>query len=183
MGFLDALTLGSSANHQPTTRTTTQSIDDGNAVLMSTGAITTNLSRYTGATTVLTGVHRGYPGTVASTSPYGYVRDVTNLDSTALHQATTQGTIHQPATGHGEWGYSPQYTPDIQSTDLRCEWRGCTYRNTFNRPADLIRHVRNLHVAPRSFACYMCGRRFNQAYNLRNHMRVHQHTDVPSVCP
>ncbi|PYI09423.1 hypothetical protein BO78DRAFT_415700 [Aspergillus sclerotiicarbonarius CBS 121057] len=56
---------------------------------------------------------------------------------------------------------------------LRCEWRGCTYFHTFNRHADLLRHVKNLHVTPRSYACPICDRRFNQSYNMRNHIRTH----------
>ncbi|OOF91967.1 hypothetical protein ASPCADRAFT_210847 [Aspergillus carbonarius ITEM 5010] len=65
---------------------------------------------------------------------------------------------------------------------LRCEWKGCVYRNTFNRSADLIRHVKTIHVLPHSFTCDMpgCERSFSRKDNFMEHkLRVHHFVRRP----
>ncbi|KAE8322524.1 hypothetical protein BDV39DRAFT_209665 [Aspergillus sergii] len=60
---------------------------------------------------------------------------------------------------------------------LRCRWEGCTSRRHFNREADLMRHIKTLHIAPRSYKCVMenCSKAYNRGDNLKEHMlRVHQ---------
>ncbi|KAE8423474.1 hypothetical protein BDV36DRAFT_242659 [Aspergillus pseudocaelatus] len=60
---------------------------------------------------------------------------------------------------------------------LRCRWEGCTSRRQFNREADLVRHIRTLHIAPRSYKCIIenCSKTYNRGDNLKEHiLRVHQ---------
>ncbi|KNG91508.1 hypothetical protein ANOM_000048 [Aspergillus nomiae NRRL 13137] len=59
------------------------------------------------------------------------------------------------------------------STLFRCGWKDCTYDGTFGREAELMRHVKLLHVSPRSYECRMlgCGRVFNRRDNLLDHRR------------
>ncbi|PWY69658.1 hypothetical protein BO94DRAFT_628485 [Aspergillus sclerotioniger CBS 115572] len=69
------------------------------------------------------------------------------------------------------------YATNCRTSNLICEWNGCTYAHPFNRAADLIRHVRNIHVSPDSFPCWVpgCDRSFNRSDNLMEHLsRVHQ---------
>ncbi|PYI09415.1 hypothetical protein BO78DRAFT_415692 [Aspergillus sclerotiicarbonarius CBS 121057] len=73
-------------------------------------------------------------------------------------------------SGSLQWGVSHPQAP------LQCGWAGCTNSKSFNRPADLLRHVRNLHVTPNAYVCRVnnCGRAFNRKDNLMEHIaRVH----------
>ncbi|KJK63834.1 hypothetical protein P875_00064728 [Aspergillus parasiticus SU-1] len=59
----------------------------------------------------------------------------------------------------------------------RCKWEGCTSTKCFNREADLLRHVRTIHIAPRSYRCNVdgCFKCFNRGDNLKEHMlKVHE---------
>ncbi|RAH81976.1 hypothetical protein BO86DRAFT_389223 [Aspergillus japonicus CBS 114.51] len=59
---------------------------------------------------------------------------------------------------------------------FQCNWAGCDTRPTFNRPADLWRHIKHLHLSPGSHVCLIdgCGRSFNRNDNLTEHaLRVH----------
>ncbi|PYI09424.1 hypothetical protein BO78DRAFT_38651 [Aspergillus sclerotiicarbonarius CBS 121057] len=108
--------------------------------------------------------HTAAPGTsIAAYSqqaphPY-YVVDVTNNGFVVTDAET-------PATTR------PGGAPPQPITRLRCRRMGCTSTSSFTREADLWRHIRNLHVTPGSYPCLICGRRFNQEYNQRNHMRT-----------
>ncbi|KAE8306933.1 hypothetical protein BDV41DRAFT_585101 [Aspergillus transmontanensis] len=58
----------------------------------------------------------------------------------------------------------------------RCRWEGCTSTRCFNREADLVRHVRTIHIAPQSYRCDVdgCFKLFNRGDNLNDHkLRVH----------
>ncbi|KAB8252807.1 hypothetical protein BDV35DRAFT_386853 [Aspergillus flavus] len=60
---------------------------------------------------------------------------------------------------------------------LRCRWEGCTSRRHFNREADLVRHIKTLHIAPRSYKCVVgdCSKTYNRGDNLKEHMlKVHR---------
>ncbi|RAK96518.1 uncharacterized protein BO80DRAFT_449248 [Aspergillus ibericus CBS 121593] len=77
-----------------------------------------------------------------------------------------------PAYPQGPAQLAAPATPHPPWNNLRCGWAGCAYTGSFTREADLWRHIRNLHVAPGSFPCFICGQTFNQLYNQRSHMRA-----------
>ncbi|PLB51645.1 hypothetical protein P170DRAFT_422635 [Aspergillus steynii IBT 23096] len=80
---------------------------------------------------------------------------------------------HLPA--HGFEQLAPELPTRSQNPwPRRCEWVGCDYSGTFNRKAELMRHLEEKHVAPGSHICPVrrCHRSFNRGYNLRNHVRV-----------
>ncbi|PYI19598.1 hypothetical protein BO99DRAFT_137642 [Aspergillus violaceofuscus CBS 115571] len=63
-----------------------------------------------------------------------------------------------------------------RTSTLQCDWRGCDTHPTFNRAADLWRHIKHLHLSPASHVCWIdgCGRSFNRPDNLTEHaLRVH----------
>lgn len=68
---------------------------------------------------------------------------------------------------------SPQGTATI-SILYSCRWEGCPYSGTFNRESSLIRHLRNMHIAPRAHPCPMpdCNRICNRTDTLRQHLHA-----------
>ncbi|PYI09416.1 hypothetical protein BO78DRAFT_38605 [Aspergillus sclerotiicarbonarius CBS 121057] len=70
----------------------------------------------------------------------------------------------------------PRFESRKNQPKLRCEWKDCVYKNVFNRPADLIRHLKTMHVTPHSFRCDIqgCNKTFSRKDNLMEHkLRVH----------
>jgi len=55
---------------------------------------------------------------------------------------------------------------------------------TFNRPADLRRHVNSIHTdAPRNFVCEICGDSFKQKWHLNSHLQGIHSGKKPYECP
>ncbi|RAL17379.1 uncharacterized protein BO97DRAFT_439320 [Aspergillus homomorphus CBS 101889] len=66
---------------------------------------------------------------------------------------------------------------NLETTGNPCQWSGCRTEATFRRQVDLWRHIRHLHLSPRSIICphQSCGRVFNRDANLREHLsHIHQ---------
>ncbi|GFN13684.1 uncharacterized protein AtWU_03483 [Aspergillus tubingensis] len=69
----------------------------------------------------------------------------------------------------------PDNSPVEGNTPLRCGWVDCTARSTFNRWADLSRHIKTIHVFPASHVCEVCDHTFNRKDNLVEHqLRTHR---------
>ncbi|KAL4744714.1 hypothetical protein BDW72DRAFT_187942 [Aspergillus terricola var. indicus] len=58
-----------------------------------------------------------------------------------------------------------------KSPSYCCEWIRCGH--TFNRRADLLRHLRSVHLSPVAARCPVqgCGQTFGRRDHLRHHMR------------
>ncbi|PYH90950.1 hypothetical protein BO71DRAFT_401796 [Aspergillus ellipticus CBS 707.79] len=71
---------------------------------------------------------------------------------------------------------SPNQNDENEQAQLKCEWKNCKYTHTFNRPAELLRHVKTIHISPQSHMCRYrgCSRTFNRKDKLGEHMlRAH----------
>lgn len=57
-----------------------------------------------------------------------------------------------------------------------CKWEGCKYADPFSRAADLLRHVKTVHISPGSYTCSepRCGKSCSRKDNLAAHrQRIH----------
>ena len=58
-----------------------------------------------------------------------------------------------------------------------CKWEGCQYPHPFGREADLVRHLKTVHINPGAYICSElgCGRPCSRKDNLEAHrQRVHR---------
>lgn len=62
---------------------------------------------------------------------------------------------------------------------FKCKWEGCKYSGYFTRETELVRHVKCVHISPRSYLCPVAGCRkvCNRKDNLDEHLR-RLHKDV-----
>ncbi|KAE8311211.1 hypothetical protein BDV41DRAFT_578873 [Aspergillus transmontanensis] len=54
----------------------------------------------------------------------------------------------------------------------RCDEKGCKYRGTFARKAEMKRHIESLHVNPGLHECPLCGSQHNRKDNLVAHLKT-----------
>ncbi|PWY69657.1 hypothetical protein BO94DRAFT_590440 [Aspergillus sclerotioniger CBS 115572] len=137
---------------------------------------------YANHTMVDMGYNTGPPVLGTSASNDGFI-ETQQLPSFPEPQITVPGSssidelfpTSFAATGH--ISRESQLTPRTSQSRLRCEWKGCNYRNSFNRPTDLIRHVKTIHILPHSFTCDVpgCDKTFSRKDNFMEHkLRVHR---------
>ncbi|OJJ70059.1 hypothetical protein ASPBRDRAFT_650104 [Aspergillus brasiliensis CBS 101740] len=84
-----------------------------------------------------------------------------------------------PATAKG------RQVPGTFRGPFQCKWEGCRYTGSFHREADLLRHLRTLHISPAIHRCGIdnCGSVFNRKDNLRDHTRrYHSHCQPCRHC-
>ncbi|KAJ6023866.1 hypothetical protein N7540_004663 [Penicillium herquei] len=67
----------------------------------------------------------------------------------------------------------PQTKRSSGTDRFECDWPGCQYRGSFGRNTELQRHIRNLHVLPKSYKCPApgCSVVCNRGDNLKSHQR------------
>ncbi|KAL5051306.1 hypothetical protein BDW71DRAFT_202493 [Aspergillus fruticulosus] len=59
---------------------------------------------------------------------------------------------------------------------FRCEWKGCRSATVFGREADLIRHLKSVHIARDAYTCPEpnCDKRFGRKDHLKAHQKTHR---------
>jgi hypothetical protein len=75
--------------------------------------------------------------------------------------------------------YAAPRTPQLNHhpTSFQCKWQGCRSSRHFRREADLIRHIRTIHISPYAHPCYVegCDRSFGRKDHLQEHLRRCHH--------
>ncbi|KAL2826583.1 hypothetical protein BJY01DRAFT_229612 [Aspergillus pseudoustus] len=55
---------------------------------------------------------------------------------------------------------------------LQCRWEGCNSSTIFRREADILRHLKTIHVSPKAYPCPEWG--CNKAFGRKDHLRAHR---------
>jgi hypothetical protein len=98
-------------------------------------------------------------------------RHCSDVDCTHLSSVDGRGMVHG---GGSELDDSIHQSPSIAGG---CKWEGCKYEGSFRRVADLLRHIRTVHISPGSYTCPVAGclKSFNRRDNLEAHVqRIHK---------
>lgn len=70
----------------------------------------------------------------------------------------------------------PSSRPTEEATpSKKCEWKGCTFPRPFRREAELIRHIKTVHVSRDAYKCPICGKGFGRKDRMEDHRRTHTH--------
>lgn len=86
-----------------------------------------------------------------------------------------QPTVSEPNTQIG-LATKPAAEPAPLRFSKSCKWEGCQYPRPFGRDADLVRHLKSVHINPGAYICpdLGCGKPFSRKDNLDAHrQRVH----------
>eukprot|EP00727_Mastigamoeba_balamuthi_P001826 m51a1_g11640 hypothetical protein (157) ;mRNA; f:240-710 len=71
--------------------------------------------------------------------------------------------------------------PAEETLPFRCGVPGCDH--SFAESKSLVEHIRT-HTGETPFVCELCGQKFRQAANLRDHRKTHsKHSDMRHGCP
>ncbi|XHF97083.1 hypothetical protein AWENTII_000686 [Aspergillus wentii] len=116
-----------------------------------------------------TDAQQNIPGT--SHSPVYHHKCAVRANS-EVESVTQDTTVSCPDHGSEQQKDESTATRKNQTTLFRCRWEGCTYKKHFGRDVDLLRHVKHIHVLPRSFPCDVdgCSKTFNRKDNLKEHL-------------
>jgi hypothetical protein len=91
------------------------------------------------------------------------------------HPSFTSRIIKGPVDDMTSVGSTRVLTPSEsdQAVAMLCKWEGCKYDGFFKREVDLVRHVRCVHISPRSYSCPAggCRKSFNRKDNRDAHFR------------
>ncbi|KAL4905587.1 hypothetical protein BDW74DRAFT_177959 [Aspergillus multicolor] len=83
---------------------------------------------------------------------------------------------HPLGHNHGTINHSQLNCLSEDRPVLNCLWLGCRSHNSFASVADLMRHLKSVHIAPKAFICpeVNCNSRFGRKDHLAVHQRTHQ---------
>ncbi|KAL3458803.1 hypothetical protein BJX64DRAFT_265939 [Aspergillus heterothallicus] len=102
-------------------------------------------------------IHHYYPP--QSSQPHAPIMHLPN--TTAMSQALHPSQLSQYTL------LEPTPTPSFH-----CRWEGCQSQTAFKRLPDIIRHLKEIHLAPAAYPCPVegCSRTFNEliVYNTMN---------------
>ncbi|XHF98662.1 hypothetical protein AWENTII_002207 [Aspergillus wentii] len=85
--------------------------------------------------------------------------------SQSLQTYSIHSTLANSSTSH-----------DRKINRSKCKWEVAPIRNFFNRDTDLMRHIKHIHVSPRTYSCNInrCRKSCSRKGNLMQHIRTHQ---------
>ncbi|CEN62295.1 hypothetical protein ASPCAL08932 [Aspergillus calidoustus] len=80
---------------------------------------------------------------------------------------------------------TPNHLLDTLAPTVRyyCKWERCQNLAGFKRLSEILRHIKEIHLAPDAYTCPVdgCGKTFNRAERLRHHERTHRPRIQPPV--
>ena len=135
----------------------------------------------------------GFP-ILAPTSPlqFNFYSGYTSTHDTIVQQHVTHSAKDQPDVSDQTMILNSIQQPRVSEPDqtgatepaaepaplrFSCKWEGCQYPRPFGREAELVRHLKSVHIKPGAYICpdLGCGKPFNRKDNLDAHrQRVHE---------
>ncbi|CAI7627911.1 unnamed protein product [Penicillium pancosmium] len=78
----------------------------------------------------------------------------------------------------GDASASKTVSLQLDPEELRCRWLGCTHLRIFSCEATLLRHIKTVHIAPKSYKCSTCGYSNGRRDKVRDHFRQLHRNEV-----
>ncbi|PKX88667.1 uncharacterized protein P174DRAFT_425695 [Aspergillus novofumigatus IBT 16806] len=98
------------------------------------------------------------------------------------HPMAVPSKVTPPVTSNGSRKRN-RYPANADS--LVCQWLGCTYKRSFNRKQDLLRHLKTQHIFRDIYICPVegCYKRHKRPDILKDHINTTDTLDPRSLLP
>ena len=137
---------------------------------------------------------QGFPiNAPTSPLPCNFYGGYTGTNNTIVQQDVTHSAKDQPDASGQMMILNNSIQPRVSEPDpqigptaepapprFSCKWEGCQYPRPFGREADLVRHLKTVHINPGAYICpeLGCGKPCSRKDNLEAHrQRVHGRGD------
>ncbi|KAL2801974.1 hypothetical protein BJX63DRAFT_139377 [Aspergillus granulosus] len=105
-----------------------------------------------------------------STTPIEFSLEEPGQVNTVVPSTPSDGSLQCHTTP--DFVQSPRAHSQQSHPGLQCRWEDCSSSTTFRREADLLRHLKTVHVSPKAFPCPELG--CNKAFGRTDHLRAHR---------
>ncbi|KAJ5763755.1 hypothetical protein N7533_002436 [Penicillium manginii] len=122
-----------------------------------------DISRY-GFAALETSIQQDYVGHLVSNFP--------NIQDNTVPETTSVAYCRNNPGSRGNTNSCEALRVQPNAEELRCCWQGCTEIRIFSCEATLLRHVKTIHIAPKSKKCPICGYTNGRKDKVRSHFRL-----------